>query len=178
MEKFKQGEAIWWKGQEAYFVSHRKGRASALIERTDSYGWKCKDDNLPEDYQLHGEKNSFWFVELKDITRRNKEEKVDNFLGLIEVVEPSDFAFSYHSVEVEIEPVNIKPKKTIMSKITTIMKKLLDADTQALVKAGFLNSELDVTIEGQNELNAILFNTNKAALVEAANAKIADESKK
>lgn len=69
-------------------------------------------------------------------------------------------------------------KKSTMSKLTTMFKSLVDADTQALRKAGFINGDLEITCEGQNELNVILFQANKAALVAVANAKIAEEAKK
>lgn len=61
-----------------------------------------------------------------------------------------------------------KPKKTIMNKVSIMMKKLLDADTQELVKAGLINGDLMPTYDGISELNAILFIANKAALVERA----------
>lgn len=59
-------------------------------------------------------------------------------------------------------------KKTFMQKVSIMMKKLLDSDTQELVKAGFLNGDLMPTEEGGVELDAILFIANKAALVERA----------
>lgn len=72
----------------------------------------------------------------------------------------------------------IKPvikQKTVMSKVGIMMKKLLDADTQKLVKAGFINGNLELTEEGQTHLNSVVFETNKAALVTLAEEKIAEE---
>lgn len=77
-----------------------------------------------------------------------------------------------------VDPYLIKkPKKTIMTKLNTMMKKLLDTDTQTLVKAGFINGDLELTSEGRNELWTLIFDQHKAALVEAAKAKIAEEEK-
>lgn len=70
-----------------------------------------------------------------------------------------------------------KIKKTFMARVSILAKKLLDADTQALIKGGFVDSDLDVTNEGTRQLTAILLIANKAAMVEAANAVIAENEK-
>lgn len=64
-----------------------------------------------------------------------------------------------------------------MTKVSNMMKKLLDSDTQELVKAGYINGDLDMTEEGKNALIAELFVANKSALVESAKAKNDEESK-
>lgn len=69
----------------------------------------------------------------------------------------------------------IKPKKTLMNKVSTMMKKLLDADTQTLVKAGYLNGDLDLTDKGKTALNTIVFMANKADLVVSAQEAIDEE---
>lgn len=69
-------------------------------------------------------------------------------------------------------------KKTTMEKLGVMMKKLLDADTQTLVKAGYINGDLDLTNEGKEMLWTMVFDANKTALVAAAQAKIDEESKK
>lgn len=71
----------------------------------------------------------------------------------------------------------IKNKKTIMTKVSNMMKKLLDSDTQELVKAGYINGDLDMTEEGKNALIAELFVANKSALVDSAKAKNIEEDK-
>lgn len=65
--------------------------------------------------------------------------------------------------------------KTTMQKLGTMMKKLLDKDTQLLVKAGFINGDLELTEEGRKELLSINFEANKAKLVDIAKEKIAEE---
>ncbi len=69
-----------------------------------------------------------------------------------------------------------KPKG-FMKKLNTMMKKLLDPDTQTLVKSGYINGDLELTKEGEQALMTILFVANKAALVESAQA-VLDEEKK
>ncbi len=61
--------------------------------------------------------------------------------------------------------------------LSTIAKKLFDADTKTLIKAGFLDQHsLTLTDAGRAQIWAILFEQNKAALVAAAQADI-DEKK-
>ena len=76
----------------------------------------------------------------------------------------------------EIKLTN-KPIKTFMNRVSIMMKKLLDADTQALVKAGLINGDLMLTSDGRDELDAVSFVANKAALVERANEIIAEAEK-
>lgn len=66
-------------------------------------------------------------------------------------------------------------EKSIMQKVSTMMRKLLDADTQVLVKAGYINGDLELTDEGVSALNTVLFTANKAALVALAQEKIDEE---
>lgn len=65
-----------------------------------------------------------------------------------------------------------------MQKVHSMFKRLVDADTQALYKAGFINGDLELTAEGTKELMVLLFDSQKTALVEAAKSKIAEETKK
>ena len=71
-----------------------------------------------------------------------------------------------------------KNKKTTMNKLTSMLKRLLDADSQLLYKAGFLNGDLEITEEGLKELNGILFNAYMPQLVEKAKEIIAEEEKR
>lgn len=72
---------------------------------------------------------------------------------------------------------SIKKKKTFMSKLNTMMKKLLDADTKVLVEAGFLDSELNLTRDAAYQLDLIAFDKFKTELVAAAKERI-EEAKK
>lgn len=72
----------------------------------------------------------------------------------------------------------LETKKSLMKKVSNMMKKLLDSDTQTLVKAGFINGDLELTTEGNKALNEILFTTNKAELVKNAQAIIDEENSK
>ena len=69
---------------------------------------------------------------------------------------------------------SINPKENAMS-ISAIAKRLLDKDTRTLVKAGFLDSELDLTEKGQEALDAINFEEQKAKLVKMAEEELAEE---
>ncbi len=71
----------------------------------------------------------------------------------------------------------LKSNKTIMQRVSNMMKKLLDADTQVLVKAGYINGDLELTDEGIIALETILFMENKKEMVKLANEKIAEEEK-
>lgn len=64
-----------------------------------------------------------------------------------------------------------------MTKLTNIAKRLLDADTKALVKAGVLDSELQITEEGKQFLLAQYLIDNKPALAKEAQ-KIVDAQEK
>lgn len=68
-------------------------------------------------------------------------------------------------------------KGTIM-KITNLVKKLLDKDTQTLVKAGLINGDLQLTDEGTTELLSILFIEKKDELVKIAQEKLDEEKEK
>lgn len=74
---------------------------------------------------------------------------------------------------IKYQPTN----KPIMKTLTTMMQKLLDAPTQTLVKAGYINGDLELTNEGNNALMAILFVANKDALVADAQTKLDAEKK-
>lgn len=75
------------------------------------------------------------------------------------------------SVGTPLYVTNQKP----MKKLNAMMKKLLDADTQKLVKAGFINGDLELTQQGKDALWSILFAANKAELVKLADEVIAEE---
>lgn len=64
-----------------------------------------------------------------------------------------------------------------METTTDIQKNLLDADTQTLMKAGFLSDTLNLTEAGRIALTALMFVENKEALVTAAEEKIAEDAK-
>lgn len=73
------------------------------------------------------------------------------------------------------ESLELLNKKTTMQKVGIFMKKLVDKDTQTLVKAGLLSEGLEITPEGQQALNALNFEANKAGMVKLAEEKLAEE---
>jgi len=54
-----------------------------------------------------------------------------------------------------LTPGRIKNKKPM--KLSQMMKKLLDGETKTLIKAGYINGDLDLTNEGMKALLTILF---------------------
>ncbi len=72
----------------------------------------------------------------------------------------------------------ISKKETIMNTLSNIAKKLFDADTQVLVKAGYLESNMELSCKGKEALAAINLEANKAALVVLAQADLDEEAKK
>lgn len=71
-----------------------------------------------------------------------------------------------------------KLKKKKDMKIGVMMKKFLDSDIQTLVKAGYINGDLELTTEGTTALDSVVFDANKAALVTLAQEKLDEEKKK
>ncbi len=65
-----------------------------------------------------------------------------------------------------------------MSKLTNTQKSILDADTQALIGAGFLSSDLKITEDATYYLRHLAFIANKTALIARANEIIAEKAKK
>lgn len=59
-------------------------------------------------------------------------------------------------------------KQTIMQKLNSMIKRLLDKDSQALYEAGFIDGDLRITQRGKEELDGIIFEANKAELVRLA----------
>lgn len=76
----------------------------------------------------------------------------------------------------------IKPiikQKSIMKTLSTWLKKTLDADTQALYRAGYLDEDLSPSSKGYIASNDLDFERNRVALVEMAKAEILEaEAKK
>lgn len=68
--------------------------------------------------------------------------------------------------------------KPMIQKITTFLKRQLDADTQALYEAGLINGNLELTTAGVQELQSINYFANKDALVVRAKEIIAEDEKK
>jgi hypothetical protein len=65
----------------------------------------------------------------------------------------------------------------LMTKISILAKKLLDADVKALVEAGYLNDKLELTEEGKEAVLTHYLNANKKALADEARAVLAEAKK-
>ncbi|HCR35823.1 TPA: hypothetical protein DIU22_02155 [Candidatus Woesebacteria bacterium] len=91
----------------------------------------------------------------------------------------SEYAIGAESSSQQLDNYKIisNSKHTIMNKLSILMKKLLDKDTQILVKAGFINGDLDLTTEGQDALDAVLFIEKKSELVKLAEEVLTEAEK-
>lgn len=65
--------------------------------------------------------------------------------------------------------------KSPMKYVNIMMKKLLDKDTQTLVKAGYINGDLEITEDGQKALYALIFADKKPDLVALAQEQLDEE---
>ena len=77
----------------------------------------------------------------------------------------NDGIWGYRGSELEV----LTDKKTnIMTKLNSMMKRLLDASTKKLIKADYINGDLQLTEKGKEALNTIVFEQNKEELVKMA----------
>jgi len=85
--------------------------------------------------------------------------------------------FGAYSTELQVIEPATPEKKPIMKKLNNMMKRLLDADTQTLVKAEYINGDLELTGKGQEALYSVLFADKKADLVALAQVELDDTKK-
>lgn len=69
-------------------------------------------------------------------------------------------------------------KKNIMEKLGIWVRKLVDKDTRILLKAGYLNGDLEPTDKGKLALDFLTFQAHKKELVELAQEEIKENAKK
>lgn len=89
--------------------------------------------------------------------------------GQIELIVGRTYHYSLTFQEIK------NKKRNIMQKITPMLKRLLDADGRMLYKAGFLDSEMELTSKGNDALQTLVFDANKVALVKLAKEDIREE---
>ncbi len=80
--------------------------------------------------------------------------------------------FAGFAVEVEQEPIN---QSIIKKTMNFIKKSLLSKDDKNLIKAGYMDDNMNLTSRGREALEFITFTENKAKLVEMAEAQIAED---
>lgn len=61
------------------------------------------------------------------------------------------------------------------TEMNPLIKKVLDKDIRTLIKAGYLDCNLNLTVEGKQEVWALLYDKFKKELVEAASEKLKEE---
>ena len=64
-----------------------------------------------------------------------------------------------------------------MQKLSSFIERQLDEDTSKLYKSGLINGNLELTVDGKKELEAILYFANKKELVKVADKLIAETDK-
>lgn len=100
--------------------------------------------------------------------------------GTVAAVKPSKQNIQYVYVGVQYEgyqyvlqqnSLELVIKNKTMKKIGIMMRKLLSPETQELVKAEYINGDLELTTEGREALMSILFTVHKEELVKLAKEK-------
>lgn len=77
---------------------------------------------------------------------------------------------------IPMEKINKDNKfKTIMKKLTPMLKRMLDKKAQTLYKAGYINGDLELTETGRDALQTITFDTHRDALVTSATEALKEE---
>lgn len=69
----------------------------------------------------------------------------------------------------------IKPRYTLMQKLSNTLKRVLNDNFKALYKAGYVDGDLNLTDRGWYALKEILFQAHEEALVAHANEYIAEQ---
>lgn len=151
MSKFKVGDRV-------RVVKHRKGKV--YFSKVGDTGTIIKSNPLGLfETKIEHDKNRCW------------ESFMFDDLELIEHCVPVDYMTLTGIYTTNYEPI----KKPLMKTVSNMMKKLLDKNTQTLVKAGYINGDLELTSEGTRALMELLFTQNTDALVASAQAKIDEE---
>ena len=78
---------------------------------------------------------------------------------------------------VESKYFDLISSKILMTKLNSMMKRLLDAQTKKLIKGGLIDGDLKLTEEGGGALAAIEFEEHKAELVKIAEENIKEAKK-
>jgi len=81
----------------------------------------------------------------------------------------------FASRDLELIKTPVKGGKTIMQKITTLAKRLLDKKLQKLYRVGYVNDGLSLTEKGKEALLEVLFLEKKDELVKLADEEIKEE---
>lgn len=149
-----------------------------LFDNGDYITWKYENDMkyvghfkvFPGDILKHKKDKSLWYVTRIDEHYHIHGECIKTGLSY-------QLGAIGQTSQIENYIIN-STTTTIMNKLSIMMKKLLDKDTQILVKAGFIDGDLDLTEEGILALNSILFIEKKTEFVKMAEEIIAEQEKK
>lgn len=168
------------------YNSHHHWQQDVCMTLVDGayVGWQSKPKSKDKGHYKSGldyykgegfEKWGYTFVEAADVLAGREATPEGSYLKLDTPIDITDDIDA--KVTISAEPIK-KPKKPIMKTVTTMMKKLLDTDTQELVKAGLINGDLELTERGSDELEVIMFTKFKTELVAVAKEINKEEEKK
>lgn len=152
------------------------------------------DDCIDKIGSITGEKSGGYYCDFESYEPdHNKWYKADE-LEKVEAKEEKDvythtFGFPYNdmfmpkllhpncTMDFAIEPRRKRKGGGYMSQLSKLAKKLLDPDTKALVKAGVLDNELEVTDEGADFVLTFLVEKNKVELAKEARKQLREQKK-
>lgn len=150
---FQMGDLVTDGTDDYYYVAKKEKSILSIVEFVkEGKGWK-RDSIIPSTYRSIGTDN-YWHITDNYLSHKLQGLTYDKVV-IDEIASFRKFNWEPWTYSVGIDLAIIKPKQTIMSKLNSMMKQLLDIDT----------------------LQTILFSANKAALVAEAQAKLDTEKK-
>lgn len=179
--KFKKGDKVRILKHEAYPNTGANCYSAHTCIGEKGYVWQIHSDSRFEIWGINNQKYWGHFDESELENFEGKEEKVEEKYGTWFVSGDSQIYYYWDSSKFVIkqEPnwmtylnsrISPTPKKRM--KLSAIARRMLDANTRTLVKAGYLDNELELTTEGEETLLAILTTANMEALVKEAKKEI------
>lgn len=132
---------------------------------TESQEWKMRMTKVPKDSWKESALNELYNMQVDKSFLRGFSGPVYNPLST-KWVEKAIKSFDSKLTKKGNTPV----------KLSVMQKLLMAKDDQTLTKAGYLDGDMDLTEEGQEALDSILFAANKEALVKLAQAKLDEEA--
>lgn len=139
-------------------------------------GWYGRE--IRDYWDIYEEKICLHISSGKEITGYGKKEfyQNDGFFKDISIISAEEFLGRNIKIKQSSNSVATTPKKiSKMNKLTTMLRRQLSKDSQALYKAGFIGETLELTTSGIEALQVIAFDTHKTELVVMAKEQLAEE---
>ncbi len=174
--KFKVGDRVRVTGTSRSNCFESVGKITTITARESSDGWFVDCSRWNPSYNCYVDKRDLELVpELKSYI--SGMDVPYNFGDLWEASVTTSASMTTENLNKCVESLKSKTKISKMKKLGNMMKKLLDSDTQTLVKARFINGDLEITDTGTRALIEILFTDKKTELVKLAQEQIDEEEK-